>query len=163
MPSRLCLTLYLLHMMPFFQHFHCPWPREGRHCSIQKLFVLPKKGWETLGKTLLYQFIRCGGKKMSLRKAFWRRMQTMQCHWMSTGSSPAEIHWSSHFLHFQFLSHTKNCLRETQIFKNKKTSQADLKHVQTTHHPAPYNPVNISLAPQNILHWIQETSGWPWI
>lgn len=44
-----------------------------------------------------------------------------------------------HFLHFQFLSEKKKRLsEETQIYKNKKTSQADLKYIQTTHPlPAP--------------------------
>lgn len=46
----------------------------------------------------------------------------------------------------------KRLSEETQICKNKKTSQDDLKYVQITHLlPAPQNPTNISLALQSIL------------
>lgn len=60
---------------------------------------------------------------------------------------------SQNFLHFQFLGGKKKRLsEETQICKNKKTSQDDLKYVQITHLlPAPQNPTNISLALQSIL------------
>lgn len=69
-------------------------------------------------------------------------VQIKQVLWFNAGNGPTEM-WqqkSHNFLHFQFLGRKKieRLSEDTQICKNKKTSQDDLKYVQITHLlPAP--------------------------